>query len=366
MPDSFLHGAMRKRWILLAGLAVCVAATLAPIAWTEASCTEGLIADEASYQPILAPEHRRPETNTFVTYPEWLIVHVYEDYAAVAKTRGESAFPYFSSIGRYWSNLCVMTRHASARGDITADSKAMLYTIGVSFTVEMALKGAYERTIGWLTETIAGDAPTSEDRFARTAADDYAVFLVQTPWYAYPFGQRLRAFWSDVDWSEGNLARKLERRVSFSLEFGAKAVYAKAIGALAEMSPAPLRIRSIVRGWDAAWAADGGVQVIEALGDGSLVIESPRYREFTHILRRMSQGGADLVEIAGNDDIFVTALVPPAAGASSLGGDLLILAPVAARPGWQRLGMVVKVADLASLSRRLDSFGGELEHVYEY
>lgn len=322
------------------------------------------VGEDAAYRPILAPEHRRAETNTYMTYPEWLIVHVYEDYAAVAKSQGESAFPYFSSIGRYWSNLCVMTQHASARGDITGDSKAMLYTIGVSFAVEMALKGAYERTIGWLTEAISGGEPTAEDQFARAIADDYAVFLVQTPWYSYPFGQKLRAFWAEVPWSGENLARKLERRMSFSLEFGVKALYARAIGALAGMAPAPLRIRSVVRGWDPAGQPEAGVQAIETLADGLQVIETPRYRDFTHILRRLSQRGVDVVEIAGNDDIFITVLVP--ADGPKLDGQSLITAPVAARPDWHRQGLLVKVADLAPLARRLDAIRGELEHVYDY
>ena len=80
------------------------------------------VGDDTAYRPVLAPEHRRPETNTFVTYPEWLIVHVYEGYAAVSRSRGEAAFPYFS-----------------------------------------------------------GNQATPEDVFARSVAEDYAVFLVQTP-----------------------------------------------------------------------------------------------------------------------------------------------------------------------------------------
>ncbi len=323
------------------------------------------VSDEAIYRPILSPEHRRPETNTYVTYPEWLIVHVYEDYAAVARSQGEAAFPYFSSINRYWSNLCVMTRHASARGNITGDSKAMLYTIGVSFSVEMVVKGAYEQTIGWLTEAVSGNAATPEDQFARSVADDYAVFLVQTPWYDYPFGDKLRAFWAQVPWSSGGLVRKLERRISFSLEFGAKALYAKAIQALAGMDPAPRRIRSVIRGqYQDSWALEPQVQMIDALADGLQVIETPRYRDFTHILRRLALSGAEFVEIAGNDAVFVTLLLPP--DAPKLGAVPLISAPVAARPNWRREGQLVKIENLAVLVRQLSSFGGELEHVYDY
>lgn len=360
---------MRRRRLLrfglfaLAALSVGLLVALVPIAWIESSCMKAQVDDVTPYQPVLAPEHRRPETNTFVTYPEWLIVHVYEDYAAVSRTRGEAAFPYFSSIDRYWSNLCVMTQHASARGEITGDSKAMLYTIGVSFSVEMAVKGSYERTIGWLTEALSGNEATPEDVFARSVAEDYAVFIVQRPWYEYPFGKKLRVFWTDAGWSEGNLVRKLERRISVSLEFGAKALYAQAIDALAGLSPSPLRIRSVVRGLDPGAASEPDVQRVEKLADWQ-VIETPRYRDFTHIVRRLALGGVDLIEIAGNDEVFVTLLLPP--GAPETGGEPLITAQVSARPGWQRSGVLVKVAELAALVRQLSTQGGELEHVYEY
>lgn len=359
---------MPKRRLLrffLSGLVIGLLALLLPITWVETSCMTKHVDDASTYRPILAPEHRRPETNTYVTYPEWLIVHVYEDYAAVARSQGEAAFPYFSSINRYWSNLCVMTRHASARGNITGDSKAMLYTIGISFSVEMALKGAYEQTIGWLTEAVSGNAATPEDQFARSVADDYAVFLVQTPWYDYPFGEKLRAFWTQVPWSDGSIVRKLERRISFSLEFGAKALYSKAIQALAGMDPAPRRIRSVVRGQEQdGWATEPRVQVIDTLAGGLQVIETPRYRDFTHILRRLALGGTEFVEIAGNDGVFVTLLLPP--DAPELSALPLIIAPVAARPKWRREGQLVKIEDLAALVRQLSSFGGELEHVYDY
>ena len=49
----------------------------------------------------------------------------------------------------------------------------------------------------------------------------------------------------------GSAVRKLERRIALSLEYGGKAVYAKLIGLGAAASPAPLTIRSVVKGLDA-------------------------------------------------------------------------------------------------------------------
>ena len=357
----------RRRWlkVILAAMAFAIVAALIPVVWIETSCVGTPNAAQSGYQPILEPAYRRSEINTYLTYPEWSIVHAYEDFAGVVRASGESAFPYFSSIRAYWSNLCVMNRHASAQGTIDSDVKAMLYIIGVSFAAEMGVKGAYELTLGRLTEWIRGDERTPEDRFALAVADDYAKFLQQTPWYAYPFGTTLSRFWSEVPWRGGSLTRKIERRFSLTLEYGVKAVYAKALGALAGAAPAATRIRSVVRGLDESdLAADPRIQRIEARADGTVVVETPRYRELTEILRGLASRGRDVVEIAGNDDIFVTLLLPP--GASSPQGERLITVPQQARPGWQRHGVAVKVGALSQLMRSLGASGAQFEHAYDY
>jgi hypothetical protein len=357
----------RRRWVkvLLTAIALVLVAAIAPVAWVELRCVGAPGSGEALYRPILEPQHRRSELNTYVTYPEWSIVHAYEDFAGVVRAKGESQFSYFSSIRGYWSNLCAMTAHASAQGNISTDVKAMLYIIGLSFAAEMAVKGAYELTIGRVTEAVRGEKRTPEDRFALAVAEDYATFLQQTPWYAYPFGATLKRFWSEVPWDEGSLLRKLERRVGLTLEYGAKALYAGAIGALAGIAPAALRIRSVVRGVDDSdLAADGRIQRIEARADGTVVIETPRYREFTQILSGLASRGRDVVEIAGNDDIFVTLLMPP--GAPAANGELLITVPLQARPGWRRDGLVIKVAALGELMRSVGRSVARFEHAYDY
>ena len=357
----------RRLWlkIPLAACLLAIVAAIAAVGWVEVRCVGTPAAQADPYPPILAPAYRRSEIDTYLTYPEWSIVHAYEDYAGVVQASGESDFPYFSGIRGYWSSLCSMARHASARGVIGTDVKAMLYIIGLSFAAEMAVKGAYELTIGWLTEAIRGDERTPEDRFALAVAQDYARFLQQTPWYAYPFASTLKRFWSDVPWDKGNLVRKLERRFALSLEYGGKALYARAIGALAAAAPAALRIRTVVRGLDDSdLAADPRIRRAEARPDGTAVIETPRYRQFTEILSGLAARGRDVVEIAGNDDIFVTMLMP--SGAPPAKGQVLISVPTHARPGWRRDGVAIKVSSLAELMRSLPASGARFEHAYDY
>ncbi len=116
-------------WLKRAAIAVVALLLLAaiPIVWIETRCVGSLPADPSTYKPILAPEHRRNLVDTYLTYPEWSIVHAYEDFAGVLRQRGESGFGYTASILGYWRSLCSISAVASSRGTITADACDALY-----------------------------------------------------------------------------------------------------------------------------------------------------------------------------------------------------------------------------------------------
>jgi len=352
---------------ILLGLAAVVVLIAIPVVWTEAGCRSPRAPDPEPFQSALDAAHRRDEVNTYLTYPEWSIVYAYEDLAGVTRKGSESDFAYMRSVGNYWSSLCSLTRLATSRGSIAFDYKLMLYTIGVSFTAEMGLKGAYELTVGRATAWLRGSQRNPEDEFALAVADEYAAFLRQTPWYEFPFGARLWQFWAQTSLWGGNTIRKIERRISLTLEYAGKAVYAKLIAMGAGASgPVALRLRSVVSGLDASdVAADNRIVVVRRLASGASEIDTPRYRAFTEILAGLAERGRNIVEIAGNDDVLVTVLAPEGRAAEKLGKQLFWV-PIQARPGWHRLGLDVKVASLASIVRQLRQEGMELEHVYDY
>ena len=366
MAASSRHVLRWLKWPLIV-LGVIILAAAIPIARNEVSCTVKPAAGADTYKPLLATAHRRDEVNSYLTYPEWAIVHAYEDLAGVMRASSESDFAYFSSVSGFWSSLCDLTRLASSRGPISLEYKVTLYTIGVSFAAEMGIKGAYERTIGRLTVWLRGSTRTPEDTFALAVADDYAKFLRQTPWYEYPFGSKLGQFWRETPFTFASFVRSTERRAALTLEYGFKAVYAKLIGFGAGAIPAELKIRSVVRNAEPAdLVADPRIVVIGPIAGGGTVIETPRYRAFTEILAGLAARGRDLVEIAGNDDILVTILVRDDATAAKIDGNRLFLVPVQSRPGSNRIGFDVKVANLLAVMRQLRTTGAELEHVYDY
>jgi hypothetical protein len=207
---------------------------------------------------------------------------------------------------------------------------------------------------------------TPEDEFALRVADDYAHFLRQTPWFDYPFFDTLKRFWTEVPLRGGNPIRKVERRIGLSLEYGFKAVYAKAIGALAGISPAELRIRSaIVDLGTADIAAEPRITLVRKNGNLSL-IDTPRYQAFTEILLKLAERGRDVSEIAGNRHILVTVLSPQCAPFALEGFHTLFIVPIQSRPGWCRYALDAPVPRLTSFVRSLSNTTYEVEHVFDY
>lgn len=335
----------------------------APVVVVERAC----VAEEADRAPPpprydLGEGHwRRAAGDSFLTYPEWFIVHAYEDMAGVARQASESDFDYLASIAGFWRSLCQATREAGRTGAMTADQATTNHVIGISFTAEMAVIGAYERTIGALTAWMRGPRRTPEDEFALRVAEDYATFLRQVPWYEYPFGTELSRLWQETPFGEVSVLRSAERRLWLSALYGGRAIYAEAIGALAGVAPAALRIRSVIAGGDPE--SDPRITVLHRFEDGAILIETPRYRALTDILAGIAQRGGEVREIAGNPRILVTVLAP--AGVA-LPGEPVFALPIQSRPGWRRLGLDVEVPALARLMRDAAAAGATFEHAYDY
>jgi hypothetical protein len=251
----------------------------------------------------------------------------------------------------------------SVSGVLTADR------IGLSFTAEMLIQGAYERTVGALTARWRGPEPTDEDRFNARLLADYAAFLRQTPWYRYPFDAELARLWHEVPFTPS--LRAVERRGALTLQYGVKWAYARGIAWLAGMDPAGLTIRSVVAGLDAADAtADPRIAFLGPVpaGDGgpAALMETPRYRAFTEIVRGLGARGRTVLEIAGNRRILTTVLMPPGRAVTLAGAEPLFAMPIQSEPGWQRVGYDTAVEQLVAQIRAVEAAGGRFEHAYDY
>lgn len=336
---------------VLLAILVLILGLLAPVAYVETLCRGPVVA--SGYTPLLPPEHHRLESRTLLTYPEWHIVHAYDDYAEVITQGDPQDFDYLSSIGGFWSSLCALSQSAGAHGGADWPTKQMIYTIGVSFTLELALKAAYEETLGRVATWIRGDTRSALDDLSARQASDYATFLQQVPWYRWDFRADNAALHTAAT---GNF-RDRERLFALGIETSAKAGYAGVIAnAVAGMEPDALTMRVVIQGLTAEDLALPGVTIIGPRGNG-IEVETPRYRAFTDLAKDMAAKGADFVEIAGNDDILFTAITD----SPDMPGALHSFARQG-NPGYRHLVML-RVADLAAALRQ---DAQNVEHIHDY
>ena len=357
---------MKRRWkVLLGAGGVLLALALVPIVTIETRCRapiEGL--ETQGYEAKLKDAAwQRDEARTWLTYPEWTIVYSAESFAQFLKTQPPSGYHYARDIRSFWSSYCAMNQAAAGRAG--ADARVMLYTIGLSFSAELMVKAAYENTIGRLSELIGGYR-SADDAYAARVQQRYGAFMHETPWYEFPFGKAFSGLWQTRE--AHSTFRHWERRLALSAEYGVKAGYAKAIGAAsgASLGRDERTLRMVVRGSPRAIpAVDTRLKVVGPAGAGLTLVEAPRYAQFTDLLLKLSASPVQLVEISGNDDIFVTLLLPPRAQVPGPGAHL-ITTPLDDPAGWRRVGVSMKVKELLDMLRQTERDGGRVEHVYDY
>lgn len=355
---------------LVAALIVLAVLIAIPIVTVERSCIATPVSRPQAAPVFDIPDanYRRAEGDSFLSYPEWYIVHAYADLAGVTERASESSFDYLASIRGFWSSLCQATQVATRTGAIGPDQKTTNYVIGISFTAEMGLQGLYERTIGALTAR-SPDQRTAEDAFNLRLLKEYAVFLQQTPWYQYPFRAELGRLWHEVpfQWS----ARSAERRMSLSLQYGVKAAYAAVIRYAAGYAPADLVIKSVVGGLDPSdVAAEPRIKPIRDVtatdGTRGSLIETPRYQALTEIIQGLGARHRTIFEIAGNHRILTTIIVPPGKTVTLPDAVEIFSIPIQSNPGAQRLGFDTAVKSLAAQAGAVEAQGGRFEHAYDY
>jgi hypothetical protein len=312
--------------------------------------------------------YHRNEEQTFLTLPEWYIVYSSDEYARSLASAPPSAFPYFRSIGLFWSDYGEVYR-ATLAYPFNGGYHLMNAVIGVSYSLELALKGVYENTLGRLFEASARSGPSEEDHFAAATAQDYVRFILVRPWYEYPFRRTLSRLWLETHPTGPDLLRKWERKGFLSLEYGVKTVYGRLMGLGTQATYEPeteetfLRVRELP---EDLVSGDAKVRVLETEADGTRLLALPRYQPFTSYALAFARRGVHFVDVAGNATILVTvtgdARARPELGAARL----LFSSPLPIDPGRERLALAVPVSALGETLSLWERAGWAIEHVYDY
>ncbi len=364
---------LRRLRRFLATLAILlVLAVVLPLAYVEGTCgpVEGSATAAAPSTALPAIDekgYRRKLDNTFFTFPEWYIVYSFEDFGRFLDRGNESQFDYLGHIFGFWRSFCTINRAVPATESRT-DVKTMIYIIGVSYSIEYAIKGLYENTIGRVFEWIRGDKRTPQDDYARAVLQDYAAFLYTIPWYKYPFREKLNGFMA-ISTPTPSTARTIERGFALGSEYFIKIGYAALIQKMLDASSddEPRDIMFVVATLPPeVLAKEPRIKPVRALNAQWQLVQTPRYKDFSEILLGLLDRGIPIAEIAGNREIMITVIAPKAAALNIKDATELFSLDLDAKPGFRRAGLKARIDRLVDINRELKARGASIEHFYDY
>jgi hypothetical protein len=315
------------------------------------------------------PDYYRPESKTYLTLPEWYIVYSTDEYAAFVADHSSSDFPYFNAVGQYWQSYVDVCGVIKGRYPLNGDSQFTDGFIGISFTAEYMLKGTYELTLGHISSWVSSDKPTDEEIYAAQVAKEYGTFLHTTPWYFFPFGEKLKGLWSDVSLSGPDPIRKWERRFELTLEYGGKALYGGLtnLGAKAAYGGADVeKIYAVTTGMtDDMLSKD--LEITQKIDDQKQLIRITRFEYFSNTVPGLMERGVQFIEIAGNHEILFTLIGPQDADYKFEHGQYLFDLPILTQPKLTRVAVKVSVADIGAFLQELKNHSNvKFEHMYDY
>jgi hypothetical protein len=162
--------------------------------------------------------------------------------------------------------------------------------------------------------------------------------------------------------------RKWERKLWLGLDYGVEALYC---GLIEKASHGVYGVEDdqtyvwIENAPDSIFAENPRIHKVKDVGPQSSIVTIPRYQEFTSIVEHLASRGVRFVQIAGNEQIALTAVVPH--GEFDLpGGELLFSSGIITGGGLERVAIRTPVASLHTVLSGMASRGIKVEHVYDY
>ncbi|GAB2602958.1 hypothetical protein [Spirosoma areae] len=319
--------------------------------------------------PVTPAEHIRPADQTFLTYPEWFLVHSPAELADYAHAKTTTTFPYMSHVNQLWQSYGIVYDQIKGSFPFNTGYHIMIWVIGVSTTVEYALKALYETVVGRLTNPANGAIVTEEDQFNARFTKEYVEFIRVLPWYEFDFTSRIPKLLTGTSFFGPHFIRKCERKYMLLTELLVKAGYGYLIklGTKASYDEALLVTAVVVDQLPPALTPVPNTKIEGVRPDGSAVLLLPRYEAFHPAVSALVKQGVTFREIAGNNSaILLTVLAPETWQPTSPDFRFVFTQPIVTKPGLKRVALVTPVGWLDKTIRFVNEQNVTIEHVYDY
>jgi hypothetical protein len=319
----------------------------------------------------IGEKNRRPVEDSYFSYPEWYIVWSYEERAQYLPKNLPSGFPYFASIGQYWKSYCFICGLTQSRHQFNFGDHLSSFVLGGSFALEYSIRGAYEQTIGRLSEWTSSHELVEEDAYAARVAREYADFVYIRPFYEFHFAHALRELWKETPFWGKHPIRKWERKFILSVDYGLEAVYA---WVLEKASHLTYGVESdetytwIENAPATLFQEMSRIKNVKQIDPQSFVVVIPRYQEFTDRAIELAKRNVHFVQIAGDDEIMLTIVAPKnwSYDLPASDGSVLFTENFLTQPGVKRIALECPVRSLHSVLNSFSTRGIKIEHIYDY
>ena len=223
--------------------------------------------------------------------------------------------------------------------------------------------------MGRFTEWVSGHQPVEEDVYAYQVAREYADFVHIRPFYEFKFGRSFGGIWKDTHLWGSHPLRKWERKLWLSLDYGVEALYC---GLIEKASHGVYGVEDdqtyawIENAPAAVFTENPRIRRVKDTGPQASIVMIPRYQEFTDIVSHMARQGVRFVQIAGNEQVLLTVVVPTDWANDLPGSELLFSTGLLTEPGLKRVALRSPVSSLHVALNGLADRGLKVEHVYDY
>jgi hypothetical protein len=95
-----------------------------------------LAALAAAPSSVTPKEHQRTGDQTFLTFPEWYLVHSPAEYAAYVQEHAPSRFPFIGHIRQFWQSYLAVYGAVKNDYPFNGEYHTMIMVIGGSTTLE--------------------------------------------------------------------------------------------------------------------------------------------------------------------------------------------------------------------------------------
>jgi hypothetical protein len=327
--------------------------------------------EQGTVIPDIGEKNRRPVEDAYFSYPEWYIVWSYEERAQYLPKNVPSGFPYFASIGQYWKSYCFICGLTQSRHQFNFGDHLSSFVLGGSFALEYSIRGAYEQTIGRLSEWTSSHELVEEDAYAARVAREYADFVYVRPFYEFHFAHELKQLWKETPLWGKHPIRKCERKFILSVDYGIESIYA---WILEKASHLTYGVESdetytwIENAPDCLSREFPRMKIVAETARNACIVSIPRYQEFTDRAVELAKRDVHFVQIAGDDEIMLTVVAPKNWNYDlpSKDGSLLFTEEFLTQPNVKRIALECPVRSLHSVLNNFASRGIKIEHIYDY